>query len=161
MARVGATGERDPAGFLLWPRGPLMRFDRDRAFAMGWKLGAVIQGILYGASQGLRTNNLPLHLFAGSLTGVIVAGAVWLIVSCANALRIENPSLIVTRIGTVLYWIGCVFSAYFLLAAIFIVREIHSTPDELPGAPGALGYAIGFAFLCWFLGRGIRYMLGR
>jgi hypothetical protein len=148
-----------------------MQFDRDRAFAMGWKLGAVIiglgvlygasQGILYGASQGLRTNNLPLHLFAGSLTGVIVAGVVWLIVSCANALRIENPSLIVTRIGTVLYWIGCVFSAYFLLAAIFIVREIHSTSDELPGAPAALGYAIGSAFLCWFLGRGIRYMLGR
>ena len=53
--QAGATGERDPAGFLLWPRGPLMRVDRDRAFAMGWKLGAVIigLGVLYGASQGI------------------------------------------------------------------------------------------------------------
>jgi hypothetical protein len=130
---------------------------------MGWKLGAAAigLGLLYGASQGLRTNNLPLHLFAGSVTGVVIAGAAWVIVSCANALRIENPSLIVIRIGTVLYWIGCAFSVYFLLVAIFIVREIHNTSDELPGAPGELGYAIGTAFLCWFLGRGIRYMLGR
>jgi hypothetical protein len=130
---------------------------------MGWKLGAAAIGlcVLFGASQGLQSNNRRLHLFAGTVTGVIVAGAVWLIVSCANALRIENPSLTVTRIGTVLYWIGCAFSVYFLIGAILFVREIHSSSDELPGAPGELGYAIGTAFLCWFLGRGIRYMLGR
>jgi hypothetical protein len=129
---------------------------------MKWIFGLIIGlGVLYGVYRGLQTDSLASSSIAGGITGVLSAGIIWLIMWCARKFRVKTPGPIVVRVGTALYWIGCALGVYFLGLAVYLTAEAARTSDYSRVALSVIGYTIWTAFLCWFIGRGIRYMLGR
>jgi hypothetical protein len=65
------------------------------------------------------------------------------------------------RIGTTLYWIGAIVGLYTLGLAIYIFYLASTDPTASASLQDdAIKVAVG-SFLYWFVGRGIRYMLGR
>lgn len=90
---------------------------------------------------------------------VVLAIICWLLCK----VRMKNPGRWALRVGTFFYWLGAVLGLYVIGTAVYFAVAASSGPTIEP-LGRVLSDAIKLVALgaCYyFIGRGIRYMLGR
>jgi hypothetical protein len=83
----------------------------------------------------------------------VILGLIWMLAKLPNSIRVNNPSVMVVRIGTTIFLFCCLVGVYFFIMTLYLL--ILGAPSE------ALLLLFGTAIFFPVVGRSIRYLLGR
>jgi hypothetical protein len=116
-----------------------------RALYFGFRAGAVEAGL----------DLVPASIMSGFAVAALLLALLWICRALARHTRIRNPGPIVTRLGNILFWLGCVVGVYFFGMFFFVLAQPGDRPAQL------LGFIVGTAILWPAIGWLVGYLLGR
>jgi hypothetical protein len=100
-------------------------------------------------------------IVASAIKGVIGAAVIWVMARGLRELRVKEPRPWMLATGTVVYWVGFVLGIYAFGMGIYGMGVAFWNVRFDRIAISAVTLMFSVAFTYWFLGRGVRYMLGR
>lgn len=85
---------------------------------------------------------------------ILMLALLWICSALARRTRIRDPGPIITRLGNILFWFGCVVGVYFFGMFFFVLAQPGDRPPQL------LGFIVGTAILWPAIGWLVRHLLG-
>jgi hypothetical protein len=118
------------------------------------RLPRALYGGFRGAIIAMGAADATASIIPGFIVAEILPGLFWFLATSIRKFRMKSPGRKTLLIGTVAFWIGCVFGVYFL-GQTFYVLGLPNMSDK------TLYFVAGTAVFYPALGWLVRYVLGR